>query len=90
MSRAMCPRELARENARLGVAYLGRALNACDNPDIPYKYSQAAIDEFMRIGSELVRLIDEGKIVERKGAVAQADFCFQRFLSTATGPRSSD
>lgn len=73
-------REQAMREAQLAFAYLARTFNYCNNPRIPYKYSPEVQARFLELGTELARLIKDGKIVEGNGARALHNAAFQRFL----------
>ena len=79
------PRVYADRCAEQGVALLARGLNACNNPDLPYRYSRAAIDRFERIVQELVGIFQDGDIVETPlPSNHETDRDFQAFMRKAT------
>jgi hypothetical protein len=40
------PRDYARGCAQQAIGLLAHAFNACENEDLPYRYSKAVLDEF--------------------------------------------
>jgi hypothetical protein len=80
------PREYAHRIAEQGFALLSHAVNACDNPDTPYRYAPEAQREFLRLGAALYALIDSGRIVPHRIGQARNDDAFQVFMAALTVP----
>jgi hypothetical protein len=74
-------RNRAREEAELGIAYLARAFNFTNNPNLPYIWAPETLKRFEGLAREIVSLIEQGDIKQRSGAIAQDDIEFQKFLS---------
>lgn len=80
------PREYASRIAGQGVALLAHAFNACDNPELPYRYSESVRQKFFNTIRQLAELYEYGEIIEDAEARAEAartDAGFQRFMATA-------
>ena len=82
------PRDYARDITKQGIALLGHAFNACDNEDLPYRYSKAAVDEMKECLSKVWALMEEGAIVELPHVMAKKDARYQRFMESATAPKA--
>lgn len=80
-------REQAHQIVAGGVAMLAHAFNACDNPDIPYRYDAQSRRRFIEIVGELRELVDAGRIIASPLGIARQDAAFQRFLSEVTTRR---
>jgi hypothetical protein len=78
------PREYAHRIAEQGFALLSHAVNACDNPDTPYRYAPEAQREFLRLGAALYALIERGRILPHQIGQARNDEAFQVFMGAVT------
>ena len=77
-------REYARSLRQPAIALLAHALNARDNPDLPYRYSDEAIEHFNRIVGELSEIFDDGEIIETLlPSDRETDRDFQAFMRKA-------
>jgi len=77
-------REYARSLRQPAIALLAHALNARDNPDLPYRYSDEAIEHFNRIVGELSEIFDDGEIIETLlPSDREIDRDFQAFMRKA-------
>ena len=85
-------RAYALEVASQGFALLAHAVNACDNPETPYRFGDAERERFMSLCAKLYALVERGRIESRASAIAQDDVDFQRFVhrSLASLPSGPD
>ncbi len=76
-------REHARQYAREGVALLGHAVNACDQPDCEYRYVDR--ERFLALLSDVVAFIERGEIetLTTRPTKAEQDRAFQKFMRAA-------
>jgi hypothetical protein len=74
-------RAYALEVASQGFALLAHAVNACDNPETPYRFADAERERFMSLCARLYSLVERGRIETRAAALAQDDVDFQRFVN---------
>ncbi len=73
-------RAYALEVASQGFALLAHAVNACDNPETPYRFAEPERERFMALCARLYALVERGQIESRASAMAQDDAAFQRFV----------
>jgi hypothetical protein len=83
-------RALAEREAQLGMVYLARAFNVCDNPKVPYCWTREMLNQYEGLAIHIVRLIETAPIVKRRepidpermsaASAAERDAGFQRFL----------
>jgi hypothetical protein len=73
-------RAYALKVASQGFALLAHAVNACDNPETPYRFADAERERFMTLCASLYALVERGRIEPRTAAMAQDDVEFQRFV----------
>ena len=83
--RPLPPREFAKKLGEEGMCTVMLAINICDHRDLPYRYSQDAINEFILHAAAIKELIETAEIVERPGIYAKSDADFQRFMALAAG-----
>jgi hypothetical protein len=76
----VAPRDQARDLAAEGASLLARALNHCDSPELSYRYADAEQERFLDLMTELVKLIETGRIVDLRPQRARSDVDFQRFV----------
>lgn len=74
-------REQARQLATHGIGDLARAFNHCHRASLGYRYADEVQAEFLRLASEIVNLVETGRIVPRATMAAQDDAQFQRLMS---------
>ena len=74
-------RAYALEVASQGFALLAHAVNACNNPETPYRFADAERERFMSLCARLYALVERGRIESRASAIAQDDVDFQRFAN---------
>lgn len=74
------PIDYARRCGKQAITLMAHALNYTNNPDLPYRYSDADKARFRRLAAEFLDVLEHGEIVARDGALAQDDAAFQRFL----------
>jgi hypothetical protein len=55
-------REDARSQASTAMALLARAMNHCDNPELPYRYTAEVQSRFVDLAIQIVRLVETGDI----------------------------
>lgn len=83
-------RAYALEVASQGFALLAHAVNACDNPETPYRFADAERERFMSLCTRLYALIERGRIESRASALAQDDVDFQRFVQRSLAAMPPD
>jgi hypothetical protein len=76
----LAPRDHARDLAAEAAGLLAKALNHCDSPELDYRYADAEQEQFLDLMTELVKLIETGRILDLRPDRARADMDFQRFV----------
>lgn len=79
-------RNEARKYAQNGVGMLAHALNACDEADTPYRYGNAEQARFKVLITEIIEIVETGKIELAPNAKARFDKEFQSFMSDLVTP----
>jgi hypothetical protein len=81
-------RARARHHGTLGIGFLGRALDAVSEPETRYRYSPEVQARFQELGVEIVRLIEDGEIVDAADSIPPSvyDVQFRHFLNGLIKP----
>lgn len=77
-------RKMANNAAGQGVGILAYAFNTCDDPRVPYRYSDADQEKFKEVVFQIIQIIEEGEIelLDPQLIKARNDPDFQRFLAS--------
>jgi len=72
-------RGIARRTAEQGFALIARAINACDNPDIPYQFSEIDRTRVINALIEVQDVVEHGIIQVSQVEAAKKDMKYQTF-----------
>lgn len=66
------------------TAFIARAFNVCDNPDLRYRFDRATRDRVFDLCVQLLSVWKEGDLQIKAESVAAGDPAFQRMLAALT------
>lgn len=76
-------RKYADKRMSYAVGHIAHALNACNDLDVPYRYSKTEVKRLERIVIELIDIVQNGEIELLAGKRAKSDKEFQAFLKVS-------